>query len=929
MSFNVRSFNANVENFMLIFENQYYEPDILVLCETFFGVGDTRNLLNYDAYHVVRPNNSRRGGVSVYVKNCFNSKLISHASYCNETIEIVTVQIKFLDGPDVLVCGIYRPHSDNILNFSTALSTILTNNLPIARNTIILGDLNLNLLRNDQSVENFMNCMQSFHFRPLISKPTRFSTREDAPSLLDHIWVNYLDPCISGIISIDITDHCPIFVLYKRQPNNKRQELQKITFRDKNPNNADIFYTLVQNHDWSRVLNSTRNVSERMELFISELNGIYNSCFPIRSKFISLKRISKPWLSQNLYNLIKAKSHYFKSFKRGLITGEANRRFKNYVTNEIKRARNNYYHNIFLQYKNDARKTWQVINDLLGNNVSKKIIKYLLVNNIEYTDSSDIANIFSQYFANIPSSLEANIPPTDFDPLSSVPFINNSIFLHPVSSEECLTVIKGLKNSKASLHEVPVSALKTVSPLISHVLAEIFSDCLTFGVFPECLKTATIIPIKKSGSNSSVSSYRPISILPYYSKILEKLIFKRLDNFLTQFQIVCPNQYGFSRGKTTELAMLDLLNYFYDSLDNRKFSFAVFVDFRKAFDTINHDILLRKLYRYGIRGTALSLFHSFLSDRKYRVKIQCSYSETITSHIGLPQGATLSPTLFLLYVNDLYYASPNLKSILFADDTTLLFSNSSFDSLVSTCNSELAKFNEWSNANKLSLNTDKTHVMIVSNRKIPRNPIIMCNSIQLEIVTECVFLGVRLDCALRFSGHTKYVASKISKSLGILYRLKQVIPQSSLLNLYYSFIFPYMLYCNLIWGRTFKSHLNPIYILQKRAIRMINNKPPLSHTNPLFAENRILKLYDINNYCVSIYVYNNLSDFVQFSTHGYPTRTNSHLRPEACRTVLSQRRVSYLGPVTWNNLPPTVKSAPNVNILKSKLKLYFTSTYNA
>ena len=271
--------------------------------------------------------------------------------------------------------------------------------------------------------------------------------------------------------------------------------------------------------------------------------------------------------------------------------------------------------------------------------------------------------------------------------------------------------------------------------------------------------------------------------------------------------------------------------------------------------------------------------------------------------------------------------SQNITSILYADDTTLSFRGTSLPDIINKCNQKLNFFNSWSISNRLTINTEKTYFMTFSNNQLPTtipNLIISNNSIISKNSDK--FLGVVLDERLRFDDHISMLCRKVSKSLGILYKLRDYLPLTSLISLYYTFIYPYFTYCNLVWGNTFITHLNPLIILQKKAIRIINKADYNAHTENLFFNNKILKLIDINFYLQAIHMYK--SDKTDYqSSHFHNTRHRTDLIPTFQRTVKTQRSLSYSAPRIWNQIPTDIKNSTTLNMFKRRLKSHLVGKY--
>ena len=309
------------------------------------------------------------------------------------------------------------------------------------------------------------------------------------------------------------------------------------------------------------------------------------------------------------------------------------------------------------------------------------------------------------------------------------------------------------------------------------------------------LKLAPIAPIFKLGDPYVPQNYRPISILPFLGNFFERCIYNRLYDFSIKFSLFTSKQFGFLRNKSTSLAIANLTEYLYDVLDSRDISCNIFIDLRKAFDTIPHRILLNKLELYGIRGLPLDLLTDYLTDRLHCVRIGNTTSSPRPINIGVPQGSILGPLLFILYINDLPNISNLFHPTIFADDTTISIRDSSPTELVLKCNDVLEKLHDWTTCNRLSINYEKTFYMLTTNQTFTE-PFgnISINGHELDFRSEGKFLGIIFDNKLKFNHHTKYICNKISKSIGIIHRLKAFLPTRCLFSLYHSFIYPYLTY---------------------------------------------------------------------------------------------------------------------------------------
>lgn len=388
------------------------------------------------------------------------------------------------------------------------------------------------------------------------------------------------------------------------------------------------------------------------------------------------------------------------------------------------------------------------------------------------------------------------------------------------------------------------------------------------------MQIAKISVLHKKGDKNDLNNYRPVSILPVFSKGLEKLIHSRLAKYFEKYNMITQSQFGFQKNKSTELALLEEKEFILRNLENRKLVLGIFIDFTKAFDYLNHELLLKKLQYYGIRGQPLRLFQSYLGYRKQYVCCN-NFNSTINKiSSGVPQGSILGPFLFNIYVNDIVNSDPSSKFIIYADDTTILLADDRADELVSRANILLDKITTWTKRNALKINTNKTKAMLFrpKNKTVSSIGSLFLNSERIDLVESFKTLGVVFSNNMSWDSHIEYISKKLSQVVGLLHRNRYILPTSVKILLYKSLFFSQLNYCHLVWGTTTATNLCKIHMLQKRIVRIIANVPFNSHTESLFRMYNIVLIHKMYNYRLAVKFRNEL-----LTANTYLTQL-SHLR---------------------------------------------------
>ena len=915
---NIRSAPKNLSKFESYLSNISHTFKIIALTENWLKPHNQSlfSMSGYKSEHRVRPSRGG-GGVSLLIHEDMEYFVRNDLCTQSKFAESLFVQIdKSFIGKkqDAIVGVIYRPPDTDIDVFNEYLSSLLSQMKTEKKLLYILADFNINVLNAEThgATQDFLNIMYSNALLPNITKPTRVTKK--SATLIDNIFSNSLletNQILTGILYSDITDHFPVFHIdYSVSIQKEAMIIKKRIYSEANIAN---FTTALNNHDWSHVLNDG-DAQSSYSRFITDYISIYNSSFPLKA-FKEGYKNRKPWLSDGIKKQIKIKNSLYRRYIKSKDPDlwSIYTRFRNKINGLLVKAEKEHYSFLMEKHKNNLKKSWNIIKEVINKNKSNTKFSRFLIDGQVTTDKNSISNGFNSFFTNVGPSLANKIPSDSRSPSAFLKNpVSNCMYMDNVLEEEVANVIKNLKEGSCGWDDISASVVKTTYRSFLEPLTHILNISITKGVFPNELKIAKVIPLFKSGDSMMFSNYRPVSVLPVFSKILERLIYTRLLSFIKEHHILYIYQFGFRSAHSPELALLFLVDKLSDALEKGDYVLGLFLDFSKAFDTVNHNILFQKLEHYGIRGVALDMFKNYLSNRYQYVVYDNTKSNNMNITCGVPQGSILGPLLFLIYINDLAQVSTILFALLFADDSNIFITGKDPNDLIRSMNSEIVKVVDWLRVNKLSLNLKKTHFILFRKQRAKVNIYeeLLVDNVKIEMKDSTKFLGVMIDKFLDFNYHIQYIKGKISRGLGIIFKCRRLFNKKTLLTLYNSFMYPYMNYCVSVWGNTYDSYLDPLAKLQKRAVRIVSGAHRNSPTDCIFKKLKILKLREIYIYSVQLFVFKyhhkllpNIFDSffaLNSSFHSHETRSVSLYRPPRVQSSKAARNLRVMGVRTHN-----------------------------
>ena len=947
---NIASLQAHIDDLKQLLVLLNYSFDVIGISETKLKVNVKPSTnIEIDGYNLENtPTQTHFGGVALYVKKCYDSKLRTDLSSSVEQMaESVFIEIEQNRSKNILIGCFYRHHTP-LSDFNDSFLKNVLNKISKekSKTCILLGDWNANLLDydNHEATEDFYELLSSYSFQPLILQPSRVTAR--SATLIDNIFVNDLAvSSTGGNIVTSISDHYPQFSLLDILKKDKEipKSYKKRSY--KNFNHRE-FRSELLNINWTKLFEN-KSSEDSFNAFIKEIDKLLDEMAPI--KVLTNKESKsegKPWITTGILKSIHDRDKLHKRYLK-----ETNKdrkaalfhKFKtkrNIITLLLRRSKADYYANYFAKNKTNIKETWKGIKKLINlNSKSKSNINKIKTSNGYATDKKDIATEFNDFFSTVGSKIDNKTPKTNkiFTDYLKEKNDRNQLFLKAIESHEVLNLINQLVDTKAcGPSSIPNKLLKEHKEIFSNLLTTLINKSFSDGTFPEMLKLANLTPIHKKKAHCN--NYRPISLLSNISKIYEKAYHVQIYEFLEDNNVIYDLQFGFRKKHSTDHALLSITENIKNKLDNNTFTCGVFIDLEKAFDTVNHKILLKKLEYYGINGIAKCWLTDYLTNRKQRVKIENEFSDYKSITCGVPQGSILGPLLFLIYINDMHQVTKYSTLYHFADDTNLLYSHKDIRKLRKAVNSDLKLVFQWLCANRLSLNIDKTEFIVF---KSPRKSIneritLKLNGKNIFESKKLRYLGLIVDSHMTWKYHISELRKKLGQIIGIIFNLKKIkAPLHTLRSVYFALFQSYMCYGLCVWGQTKKSNFNKIEMMQKKVIRLITDANYDAETNSLFKNVKILKLKDqlqLKNASLMwdydhVQLPKNFTNYFTYAneTHGYLTRFSS--QGKLCEN--KQSKTDTYGVNSFMHQGPKIlNSLKTLEIYKeAKTRVYFLNKY--
>ena len=931
---NIRSINKYFSEFLLLVNDCNVDIDIITLSEINVS-SDQMALYSIDGYNLIYKTRKSRegGGIAIYLKKYLifkeENEHFMTSEYLVGNIKIAKEELKIL--------LLYRPPNCSISLFITELKHFLQKLKPTDE-ALIIGDININLLQQSNSnVTLYENILSESGFSKQIQGITREEFRNECltQSCLDHIYIKSNKNYSSAIIDHKLADHYLIGTFIEMECTNKESKITKKIYQNNN------IQKQLKEENWDELLAETCPLNLYSKLVI-KFNKIYENNTIMISTSEYSKREACPWITQNLRDMMQHNDTLFNKWKSNpsnYVYRKQYNRWRNSTNKAIHKAKNKYEKNKLLDLRHNAAKMWEHMNKLLGR--SKKSIDDIILSNMKDIDERTIcekfANAFSEEVDNIKHLCNNNFLDRDMYVNSQ----NVSFRYKKVTSSDVSKVIGSLKVKKSpGVDNIRLIDIKSIKTEISPILAHFINLTINNQIYPDLLKISIVRPLFKGGENKSFNNYRPIAILPSINKVVEKTIVNQTSHFLKTFNVINSAQYGFQRGKNTTQLLSKFANDVNNYLNKKMLVAVLFIDFKKAFDTLDHLTLLKSLEESGIRGFMLGWFRNYLTNRAFTVKINSYYSNQKTMRYGVAQGSVTGPMCYIIHVNSLVSVIKRCQKYMFADDTCILYAANDHHTIQTNIQTDFDNITKWSHDNGIILNTNKTKLLCISSNYKRYNKNIkvkghsydclhknqVCNCNYVEIVKKYKYLGIFLDDSFNWKTQVSSVCNKLRIILSNFKKLRYSTPKYVLYILYHSLVESVVSYGLECYGLTFYTYVNKIKDLQGRFLKnLISKKIAKEEIDNDFLFEKC-KLLPIEKKLILGIA---LSEF--WSTEFKNKINNEHMTRRNINNPLykipkvnnfyGKRTKEWTVPKIFNSFPSEIKdTAKQLNIVKRKLK---------
>jgi hypothetical protein len=746
-------------------------------------------------------------------------------------IWFLTIRLFLEKALDVTI--VYKSPKVKSNEFFEFLDSYINENLSYNNNNMIVGDMNINVKTKTKVVKEYYNMLSGHGFKQLVNEPTRPNVKNlNASSIIDHLFSNNNSINYNIDRSDKISDHYIIMINY-----NSSSYTMPVS---KNCN-------MIKGYKKQEFLDK---VMQRITHNNIGFHEMYEELKFVMKTFVTRVNIAKKrhTYSKKIADLKKNKCSAYNKFINSSdvndlkIHDELNKKYKK----EIKSHKVNEIQEKLTKFRHDPKRLWSTLKNLYK--PSNNDIKAIIFDNIVVDNPIKLRNKLNKFFVESVHELVTSIEKSkNNDYNNKIEKPNEQFDLVTIDKKQLKKYVELIKSKNFDDFVYGENILDLIS---NDQLADTFlrsiNKLIIENEMPQSLKISIISPIPKVDNPKVPEDYRPINNLPVLEKLIETIVLDQLNEFLEVNKIISDAQHGFRAKHSTETALIALTDNIVQNFEKNKIVLTIFLDFKRAFETINRKILIDKLQKYNFGNDTIKWFESFLSQRKQVVKINGEYSDEIDVELGVPQGSKLANMLFILYVNDLVNHLKDCDIIMYADDTSISVSGSTTEEVIDKMNNILKIVSDWLKFNRIALNKNKCKYIIFSNRQkknLVKNVDIVIDDTIIENVDQIKYLGVIVDEKLDFSKNSELVIKKLNKKLGFIRRQGFKMNEASRVLYYKSIVQPHLDYCSFLIHMSCKSQIDKMQKIQNKFLRAIKLKKEMSNHDLVRKELNICNVY--------------------------------------------------------------------------------------
>lgn len=920
MYFNIQSLLKHIEEIQIFLHD--HKPALIFLSETCVTEDIEMQEISFDGYNTIRCDSHSRhtGGVAIIINDRLKYKIISKSTL-EENVWLLTVRI--ISPYNATFTILYHSPSSSDSEFLEFLENWYDSNINSSEQNVIVGDFNIDMCTVSTYSTKLDKFIKEIGMKQLVNEYTRVTER--SKSRIDLVISNVLNLQAKVIDFPKLSDHSNIKLNFI--PTSVNCRYKYITVRDTHAYDSKNCNEILNKINWCDV--SSLDINMKSDILVSELQKCVDTITPLKSIKINVNKIN--WYNSELKRLKKNRDLSFKraKFKNTREEWICYRSIKNLYNAKLKETKNKYFRDHLTSVKHNPKKMWSTLKSIL------KCKNEILPGSMKFDSGTvnghkDIAENLNNYFVESIVEINKNIVISENDTFCDKfqEKTDKEFKFKKIDIDDLTRIIAKMKNKNCK-DGITLNFIKDTLPAIGDILVNIINEALCTGVFPQSWKTATISPIPKITGTDKSNEFRPINMLPTYEKILENVVKEQLMDYLELNGLLLQEQSGFRDKHSCETALNLVISKWKKEIENNNITVAVFLDLKRAFETIDRNRLLRKLETFGIKNVANDFFRSYLEGRKQFTVYGEETSSARTCPIGVPQGSILGPLLFILYMDDIATVLSLCSVNLFADDTLVWFSHKNLNMAINVLNSELNRLSSWFKVNKLKLNTVKSKTMIISTKCINENiDMVQLDNNVIEYVDHMKYLGVIIDGNLKFNYFVDHVIKKLGKKIGFFSRVSKRLDIWTKIIVYKSIIAPHFDYCSTILFLCTENDIQRLQKMQNKAMRVILYCDKRTHIRTMLdalqwmsVKQRIylhsmIFIYKLVNNMLPNYLNEGL--ILSSEMHNYNNRDKTNFRLPLLKKTCSQNCLYYKGIKFFNELPLEIKKSNSIKTFRKR-----------